>query len=281
MNPTELAAAIENLISNADSRYVSAIGRIQNRLYNELSVILKALELEEGYIKQNGPNRKILLKAKEKINEVLSSPEYTIAINNYISVVPKIDLLNVKYFKSIDESFTPRKIFLKNIQKDTLSTIEKYVLGDGLQSQVAEPLQQILNQNINSGGKFTGFMEQLKTYIKGNEKVEGRALSYTKTYIMDSLFTYARTFQTAVTSDLGLTWFRYVGGVIESTREFCRERNGNYYTKTEVESWASQEWAGKKSGTTESTIFQFCGGWNCAHQLIAVSELDVPKENKP
>lgn len=278
MNPQELARAIEALVIEADSRYVSAIGRIQNSLYDELALILKDLELQDGYIKQNAANRKILNKADSKIQETFSSSKYTTAINNYIAVIPRIDLNNVKYFTSIEESFKPSRIFLKNLQTDTISTIEKYVLRDGLQSQVISPLSQILSQNINSGGQFSGFFEQVRNYVKGNDQVEGRAMSYTRTYLRDSLFTYSRTFQQSLTNDLGLEFYAYVGGLIDKSRPFCIERNGKYFSHKEIESWAELDWAGKKQGTTESSIFLFAGGWNCSHQIIPVSKLIVPQD---
>jgi len=279
LEPETLAAAIEELILNADNRYVSAIGRIQEKLYAQLVGILKDLELDsDGYIKQNASNRKVLREADKNINELFSSDQYTSAINNYVAIVPKIDLQNVRYFRAIDDTFTPNKLFLKNLQADTIATIEKYVLRDGLQSQVIEPLSQILNQNVNSGGKFVGFMEQVKTYILGNDQVEGRAMSYTRTYLRDSLFTYSRTFQQSITNDLGLEFYLYSGGLIDKSRPFCQERAGNYYSHKEIEAMASIDWQGKKQGTTESSIFLFAGGWNCAHQIIPVHRLLVPQE---
>jgi hypothetical protein len=278
MNPQELAKAIEALILEADSRYVTAIGKIQNSLYDDLATILKDLELQDGYIKQNAANRKILNKADNKIQETFTSNKYTTAINNYIAIVPRIDLNNVKYFTSIEESFKPSRIFLKNLQNDTIATIEKYVLRDGLQSQVISPLSQILSQNINSGGQFSGFLEQVRNYVKGTKEVEGRAMSYTRTYLRDSLFTYSRTFQQSLTNDLGLEFYLYSGGLIETSRPFCIERAGQYFSHKEIESWAGLEWAGKKAGTTESSIFLFAAGWNCAHQIIPVHKSVVPQD---
>ena len=279
MDPLELAQVIDTLILNADARYVSAIGRVQKDLYNQLTAILKDLELDpEGYIKQNASNRGILRAADQKINEVFSSTLYTTAVSNYVSVVPKIDLQNVKYFKSIDSAFAPNRQFLKSLQNDTIATVEKYVLQDGLQSQVISPLSQILNQNVNSGGQFSGFLEQVRTYVLGNDQVEGRAMSYTRTYLRDTLFTYSRTFQQSITNDLGLEYYIYSGGVMDKTRPFCLERAGKFYSHKEIESWALEEWAGKKQGTTESSIFLFAGGWNCGHQIIPVSKIIVPQE---
>jgi hypothetical protein len=277
MSAQELANIIDALVGSADTRYTNAIGRIQKDLYNQLSIILKDLELDsDGYIKQNSVNRKVMSAAEAKIQEVFSSTLYTTAVSNYVQVVPKIDLQNVKYFKAIDATFSPKRQFLKNLQNEAIATIEKYVMQDGLQSQVISPLVQILNQNINSGGQFSGFLQQVRDYVVGNSQVDGRALSYSRTYLRDSLFTYSRTYQQSITNDLGLEWYFYSGGVIDKSREFCVNRSGNYYHHAEVESWANESWQGKKQGTTESSIFLFAGGWNCGHSIIPVSTLIVP-----
>jgi hypothetical protein len=80
--------------------------------------------------------------------------------------------------------------------------------------------------------------------------------------------------------ELGLTWYRYIGGVINTTREFCNERNNEYYHQDEIEDWADEDWDGKIEGTDSETIFSFCGGWNCRHELIPVLDSEVPDSYK-
>lgn len=280
MTPRDLAVAIEDIIVGADKKYAGNIGKIQRELYNDIIVVLSKLELEGGYIKQSNANRRILSEADDKIQEVFSSDYYRKSVSNFVASVPKVDLLNVKYFTSIEESFSPNRLFLKDLQKSTVKTIEDFILKDGLQVQVIKPLSQVLNQNINSGGQFSGFMRQIKDFVLGDDKVEGRALSYTRTYLRDSLFTYSRTYQQSVTGDLGLEYYQYAGGLIDSSRPFCIERAGKFFHHKEVERWAGLDWAGKKSGTTESSIFLFAGGWNCGHQLIPVHDSIVPEDVK-
>lgn len=279
MSPQSLARTIDELILAADEAYGMAIGKVQGRLYNQLVTVLKELELDsEGYILQNTTNRKILSTANDKINEVFKSSLYVSAVNNYIQVIPKIDLANVQYFTGIDDGFRTNRVFLKSLQADTIATVERYILRDGLQSQVISPLSQILSQNVNTGGQFSGFLEQIKMFVQGDGKVDGRAMAYTKTYLRDTLFTYSRTFQQAITRDLKLEYYAYVGGLIETSRDFCRERSGKFFSHKEVESWADLEWSGKKAGTTKSSIFMYAAGWNCSHEIIPVHISIVPQD---
>lgn len=278
MLPDELARQIEEIILAADGRFASSMGRVQNALYEELLIIIKSLEVDpDGYILQNSANRRILSEAEAKISEVFASRTYQDSVARYVFTVQRIDELNQQYFTTIPK-FKENKQFLKSLQNQTIRTVEKYVLQDGLQSQVIDPLSQILNQNVNSGGKFSGFLQQIQDYIKGNDKVEGRALSYSRTFLRDSMFTYSRTYQQSVTNDLGLEFYLYSGGVMDKTRSFCEERTGKFFHHREIEKWAALTWAGKKSGTTESSIFLFAGGWNCAHELIPVDKNIVPQD---
>jgi hypothetical protein len=278
MLPDELARQIEAIILAADAEFARSMTRVQNTLYESLLAIVKGLEVdEEGYILQNTANRRLLSEAEAKISEIFSTSLYQNAVSKYVFTIPKVDELNQRYFTTIPR-FKENKQFLKSLQSQTIKTIEKYILQDGLESQVISPLSQIMNQNVNSGGKFSGFLQQIQDYIKGNDKVEGRALSYSRTFLRDSMFTYARTYQQSVTNDLQLEFYLYSGGVMDKTRPFCEERTGKFYHHREIEKWAALEWAGKKAGTTESSIFLFAGGWNCAHQIIPVDRNIVPDE---
>jgi hypothetical protein len=280
MLPDELARQIEEIILAAEGKFINSMGRFQNGLYEQLLVIIKDLEVDtEGYILQNAANRRVLAEAENKLSEVFSSRPYQGAVEQYVFTIPKIDELNQSYFTTMPR-FKENKQFLKSLQAQTIQTIERYILQDGLQSQVIDPLVQIMNQNVNIGGKFSGFLKQVQDYIKGNEKVEGRALRYSRNFLKDSLFQYSRSYQESVTRDLKLDWYLYSGGLIDTSREFCIERNGQYFRRSEVESWASQSWAGRHASTTESSIFVFCGGYGCGHSLIPVDESIVPVEFK-
>jgi hypothetical protein len=81
-------------------------------------------------------------------------------------------------------------------------------------------------------------------------------------------------------SDLKLEWYSYSGGLMDKSRPFCIARAGNFYHQKEIESWAEQSWAGKNPNTTKSSIFVYCGGYSCGHQLIPVSDTVISEEDK-
>lgn len=287
MTPNQLASSIEGLIIASNDKYAKAISRVQNELYDNLLLNLRELELNgDGYIKQNSINRKILREAQGEFDATISGSVYKSSLEKHLAVIPKINELNALYFETISSAFTANKNFIKALQSNTINSVNEVILQDGLRAQIKIPLNKILEQNINAGGSFKGMLQQVQDFVRGNDEVEGRLLKYTKTYVSDILFQYARSYQQSVTADLKLEWYLYSGGLIEKSREFCIERSGKYFTQSEVESWAKLSWKGKAPLTTESSIFILCGGVNCRHSLIPVSDLIVPKDdleriNKP
>lgn len=284
MTPDELADQIASLIAGAEQRFTAVIGKIQDSLYRKLSSILKDVSLDsDGYILQNSANRTILRQAEGVFDDVIKSPTYQTAIEESLSVVPDIDDLNQRYFETISNVFKPNRVFIKSLQQQVIRNINTYLLQDGLQANIRLPLNQILNQNINSGGSLSGMLDQLKKFIVG-EQNEGRLMRYARTYLSDTLFNYSRGYQEAVTADLGLEFYLYMGGLTkagkhsEGSREFCIERAGKYFHKKEIEGWANLSWKGKNPDTTESSIFVYAGGYNCRHSIIPVHVSIVPKD---
>jgi hypothetical protein len=281
MSAQQLAEDLEQLIISATDDFASGVDLIEGTVYNRLLGILKNLELDQdGFIKQSQVNRNTLYDAENLINEYLPGESLPHLVSNILTVIPAIDETNNSYFESVSPKFNPNRNYIKSLQSQTIQQIESTLLQDGLTASIKNPLINILYQNINTGGQFSGFLQQVRDFIQGNEEVEGRVLSYSRTYLRDTLFNYSRAYQQSVVADLKLVYYSYNGGVMDKTRPFCLERVGLFFHESEVISWVSEDWKGKRPDTTESSIFIYCGGYNCTHSLIPVHESIVPEEVK-
>lgn len=277
MSPRQLSEQLEKLLS--DDLYERQLTAIQSSIYSQLLSEVKKLEIDkDSFIKQNQANRKRLTKINLLVDKLLRQSSLKKSTENQVRKILKIDSLNEDYFKSFDK-FKPNKGYITSLQKQTIQEVNSYILKDGVQANFATPLKQILNRNINSGGAYDGFLEELKTFIKG-EGTQGQLVKHANVWLRDTLFNYSRSYQQSVTSDLKLSWYLYQGGLVRDSRDFCIERAGKYFHEDEIKKWAGLNWQGKRSGTTESSIFVFCGGWACQHWLIPVSDLIVPKSAK-
>ena len=281
MSAQQLAEEIESVISQVMDDFALEVEVIEGRIYNRILSVLNGLELDnEGFIKQSAANRRVLYDAENLVYELLPGESFTNVVTRALSVIQTIDSANVDYFSGVSDGFKSNRAFIKSLQNQTVQFIESNLLNEGLASQVRLPLLNILNLNINTGGQFSGFLEQLRAFIRGNEDLDGRLLSYSRGLLRDTLFNYSRAYQQSVVSDLGLEWYLYANGLMDKSREFCIDRAGRFFHESEIRAWANLEWKGKAAGTTESSIFILAGGYNCAHQLIAVHESLVPEEDK-
>jgi hypothetical protein len=63
--------------------------------------------------------------------------------------------------------------------------------------------------------------------------------------------------------------FRYEGGLIADSRDFCVERDGLEFWIEDGESWNDLDWKGKIPGVD---FFVQVGGYNCKHWLVYIKE---------
>lgn len=272
-----LGEKIERIIDNADSIFTNAVNATQQEIYDNFIDLFKKLETKDGYILNNSYNRSLLAKSSQEFNKAINKSGYNDAVNEFVGTFSQLDVANQDYFSSISDLFKPNRAFISSLQKQTITTLESAILNEGLYANIKQPLLNVISQNINSGGSYSGFLEQLRNNIVGLEN-EGKLMRYSRGILNDTLFQYSRAYQQSVTDDLGLEFYLYSGGTTKDTREFCFERSDQFYHQLEIESWPTENWHGKIPGTTESSIFMFCGGYNCKHSLIPVDISIVPQE---
>lgn len=274
----KLINRINAIVEKAESRLETAITKTQKQLFDKMQAYLSKLKLDtEGNIIQSQGNRKILQRAGNIFDKAIKDSGYYSALNDYSGAILTITDANEAYFATILDAFTIDAQYLKALQKGTIGTIESLLANEGLEVQLKKPLLDILNQNINSGASLSDLTRQVQEFVKGTADIDGKLMRYSKQISRDTLFNYSSALQESISQNAGLIWYLYQGGIMGDSRDFCAARAGKYFTKAEVESWASQSWQGKRQGTTSSTIFIYRGGYNCLHSLIPVSEAIVPK----
>ena len=93
---------------------------------------------------------------------------------------------------------------------------------------------------------------------------------YAGQILNDSLRDFDATLNFNKSKDAGLTFVKYYGDVIPTTRDLCRrmvggqlnKRKNGLFTIAEIQDiWASRSWSGKKGGNPMVVR----GGYNCRH----------------
>jgi len=146
--------------------------------------------------------------------------------------------------------------------------------------------QQVLTYAYSAQASGTGleaYRVGLKQLVLGGDKPAEGLVATLYRESADDFSRNDRALQTIAAKELGLQAFLYQGGLIDTSRPFCRVRNGKAFADFEVRRFGtkadafggySDKQAGKFSGKTDPyDPFVDCGGYSCRHGLHAIPNL--------
>lgn len=285
----ELIKTIEDAIDGFGKK----IPKHQQRIYDEIALLVKDLELQGDSIKQSVNNLRIIGNIKSKLESIIISDTYTKDVSDYMKSFDTVTKLQNQYFGSLKAEFKPTPL-LKEIRSQSLDATFESLTSNGINAAITDKVQDILRKNITSGSSYTQTMQQLRSFLLSDTGGQGALERYTKQITTDALNQYSAQYTNAVTNDLGLDWFQYTGALIETSRIFCRaliekkyihrselpmiilgkfkefeDLDGEINPKTKLPD-------GMIQGTNPSNFHIYRGGYQCGHQLIPVDETVVP-----
>ena len=190
-------------------------------------------------------------------------------------------------FKDVSNTFTRRlseKVYQNTLVGSEFAVLEKELRQtiNGIYASSDDPeiqrLVNYINQNKFDKSKQALVDKSIQTLQSkfARDRAGENMKKYAGQILNDSLRDFDATLNFNKSQDAGLTYVKYYGDVIPTTRTICRNvingvydrRKGGLFTVDEVRRlWASQSWSGKKSG--DPLIVR--GGYNCRHQWSYVN----------
>ena len=192
-------------------------------------------------------------------------------------------------FKDVSNTFTRKladKVYQNTLIGSEFAVLEKELRQtiNGIYASSDDPeVQRLINyikenetsDNPTIQAKVDKSVQTLQSKFATDRAGENMK-RYAGQILNDSLRDFDATLNFNKSQDAGLTYVKYYGDVIPTTREICRnvingvydKRKGGLFTVDEVRQlWASRSWSGKKSG--DPLIVR--GGYNCRHQWSYVN----------
>ena len=190
-------------------------------------------------------------------------------------------------FKDVSNTFTRRlseKVYQNTLVGSDFAVLEKELRQtiNGIYASADDPEAQRLIDYINKNkfDKSKRTIVEQKIQLLQSKFARDRAGENMKRYagqiLNDSLRDFDATLNFNKSNDAGLTYVKYYGDIIPTTRKICRnvisgvydKRKSGLFTIDEVnELWARESWKGKKSGNP----LVVRGGYNCRHQWSYVN----------
>jgi hypothetical protein len=258
---------LEERISEAISRYEKATDKAAVKVLEEVQELLGDLKKQGQLFARTKENLQIINKLNSRIQAIIADSGFYGGLSELLNEYNQSSTLINAYFGLNFKDFNPANATYKQL---TNFYIEKTAneIADVLNGDLVADVKKILRDSVENGINSTRTKALLKEYLADNKKL----VKYTKTIASDSLNQYAANYTLGIAEDLDLEHYYYKGTKIETTRSFCNVRAGKYFTKKEIQDWASLKWDGKNPATTKDNIFTLRGGYSCRHIFIPVSE---------
>jgi len=293
----ELIQRIISETEGAISEFDKSTLKAEKAILKKITELLKELEVKRGRVQRTPANVRKIGAMKAEITRLIRGPEYAKGVRTFLKAFDIIANLQSQYFASVINDFSIPKV-LAAVRADSITATAAALTEAGLTANLVEPVQGIIRSAITSGGQYTALLERMRGFLTGIEDKPGALTRYTRVYTTDALNTFSAIYNQTVADDLDLVWFRYVGSLLETSREWCRFMvKKNWIHKDEFQtvinnhidgvlicsdkipcSASTELPRGMKAGTNPGNLVQLRGGWNCGHQLIATPTVLVPKD---
>ena len=238
--------------------------------------------VREGFNKQ----AKRIEKAFKRVGNI--PVEFQELTKGDLALVQNLKQQYYTQFKDVSNTFTRRlseKVYQNTLVGSEFTVLEKElrqtVNGIYASSDDAEAnrLVKFINNNKNKKSmqsRVDKAVQTLQTKFARDRAGENMK-RYAGQILNDSLRDFDATLNFNKSKDAGLTFVKYYGDVIPTTRQICRnlvngviksKRSDGLFTIGEVRRiWSSRSWSGKKAG--DPLVVR--GGYNCRHQWSYVN----------
>lgn len=205
--------------------------KLFEKVFNEY---LTALDQEDGKLVNNGKNMS-LVKGLDTIYKNFVLQLNIPVVKNFIKDLQGITPLNEKYFSNlVARDIRDSVIKVQSVVNKRIGFVDGKIKPGGFADKfikdttLLKKIKQTVTKGIVNKSGFQEFRQTLKTTIAGSPKQPGSGglQQYYRNYAYDTFSRVDRLNQDLFAKDLGLRYFYWSGGVINTSRPLCVYCNG-------------------------------------------------------
>ena len=262
----------DDLITLLNSRFEGTVEAAQKSLLKEfMTKFVDMLQTDEnGNVAANAHNRNMLLTV-DKLFADYSKKHNVMVLAQLMQGVGAVLNYNDNYYSNFSgktELLPLKKRVVENMQ-GWLGFNDKHANENGYLSTlvkndvVKNQLKDLSMRAVNSQKGWQQTKKDVETFIEGkDEKSLGALQKYYRNYTYDLYSQIDRATAKTYADDLKFEFAIYEGGLIETSRPFCEEHNGNVYHISEITSFDPP--TAKQPNYNPITDL---GGYACRHHL--------------
>lgn len=159
--------------------------------------------------------------------------------------------------------------------------MRKGFLDDLVRNRAArDEVKKLVAKGVSGGIPMHKLEKALRVKVQGTKNTAGVLEKSIGGFVLDAYQVADRVTAREFATRLGLRYFIYSGGLIETSRPFCRKRNNKVFTTEEAErDWPKDSTlprtkAEKEAGgpPADYSPLEDCGRWNCRHRIMYIDE---------
>lgn len=271
----QIVLKIQRLHLDLENQFDKKIPDILDQLANRATEIIINANLPTDPKERAKAIKELRYIKRDLVEAIATLPVYVDAVSDLTVGMEKLKVLTDDYFSALIDGYSNKPALYKEILKSNIESVHDKMLGSGIRDNFGESIKGVLRANIAGESSRTQLNAAVRKSIVGTPEEKSFLNRYIKQVSNDSVQIFNAEYFETVSTDLNIEYFYYQGTLIEDSRSFCKARAGRYFTKAEVQGWASLgHWNGRMPGTTKQTIFSFRGGYSCRHLILPITEAE-------
>ena len=246
------------------------IEEIQKEVKDTAEESLSLFEEDSDVVKLTVRNAQKLSKTKDRLN--------TLVLASFVALFALIAKkewdtwqLNKAYIKSmvsLDKSVEQKardRVLLSLGIRDNKLISGGWLSGIGSPDAVVGLVMREIAQVMAANTSLSTFRKRFKSVFVGVGLIE----RYFNGFTFDLFNKIDRAHGVELAEQVGLKHAIYSGTIKNNTRDFCRERVSEVFTKDQIKNWENLNWKGKNKNYNP---YIDLGGYNCRHSLDWITE---------
>lgn len=285
-----------------ENQYFDSLNSVEDDFIERLIKYLRDNYVKAGKLEQVKKREisKVGVNISNAATRFLGVAGYASATEDFLGRFTDVELETIK---ELNDSLKLNQKAIKEIfeaspaRLDFLNRTEQNLLRSGVGSQYLEGLKNTIMRSVTRGTPFTSLVRELETQY--TEK--GLLTSRVRTIANDSLNFYNGVLDEAIEVELDIKHFKYVGGLITTTRPFCEHMTSDVpkiFTHKElgkaldefcpnglpsrtptknIKGKTTTKGSGMIVGTVVDNFSIYKGGYGCRHRKLPVAVTEDEK----
>jgi hypothetical protein len=299
-NLTDIVRKKQELLLRQEQLLGTRLASYQNDILTSLiSQLYSQMDIVGGVIQDTTNNYRVMA----QINRVFAEVENTHAtkIGNLVgSTTAQVERLNQTYFKLILPARQITKLekvaeLAGKKMASRLGYVENRLIRGGFldgvlsTTDLATQANDIITKSVTGGIRMKDMVSQLTELIGGTGEHGFLERKFDR-LAHDVFMQHDAAYSNNIANQFELNYFIYQGGLVDESRDFCREHNNRVYHRKDAKSWAN--WTPSKAVNIDSNDMKQKdpykvpsyldyigyqplidrGGYNCRHSISWISD---------